>query len=84
MGTKIPSAMRIEYHVIHTGEPDGRWEIQYGDQRAGQNGWDRNKAVEEATQMARGNPPSSVIVHAPGGAVERTDSFDEAAPSRID
>lgn len=84
MATKIPSAMRIEYHVIHTGEPDGSWEIHYGDQRTGQRGWDKEAAVEEAIDMARRNPPSTVVVHAPGGAVERTFPYDEAGKSRID
>jgi hypothetical protein len=76
--------MRIEYHVINTGQPNEHWEIHYGDKRSGGDGWDKDHAVERAVEMARSNPPSTVVVHAVGGAVERTMPYDEAGKSRID
>lgn len=72
-----------EYHVIHVEKPEPRWEVRWGKRRIGYKAWDKRVAVSAATEMAKSNRPSKVIIHdRRTGAAQSELLFDADAPKR--
>lgn len=59
-GGRLPTT---EYHVVHVERPDPRWEVRWGKRRLGYKAWDQRVAVSAATEMAKSNRPSKIIIH---------------------
>lgn len=74
---------QTEYHVVYVENPEPRWEVQYGKKRMGYQAWDKRVATSAATELAKANRPSKVIIHSrTTGKAETELAFEVAAPKR--
>jgi hypothetical protein len=72
-----------EYHVVYVETPEPRWEVRWGKRRMGYQAWDKRVALSAATEMAKADRPSKVVVHSrKTGEVEKEIDFDASAPKR--
>jgi len=83
MNGKKGNAEMTEYHVVYVEKPEPRWEVQWGKRRMGYQAWDKRVALSAATEMAKADRPSKVIIHSRKiGEVEKEIDFDASAPKR--
>jgi len=52
-----------EYHVIYVDKPYPRWEVRYEQKRLGYQAWNKRIATSAATELAKANRPSKIIIH---------------------
>lgn len=72
-----------EYHVVYVDTPEQRWEVRWGKRRMGYQAWDKRVALSAATEMAKSDRPSKIVIHGrKTGTVEKEIDFDAAAPKR--
>ncbi len=72
-----------EYHVLYVETPSPRWEVQYGKKRMGYQAWDKHVALSAATELAKADRPSKIIIHdRKTGAAHSEIVFEAEAPKR--
>ncbi|MCA1634491.1 MAG: hypothetical protein LC802_12560 [Acidobacteria bacterium] len=72
-----------EYHVVYVDTPAPRWEVRWGKRRMGYQAWDKRVALSAATEMAKADRPSKVVIHGrKTGEAEKEIDFDASAPKR--